>query len=116
MFRFSIAFILIIILLGGGTVAYHFIEGWSWADSLYMTVITITTVGFGEVRPLSAEGKNITIVLIILSITTVGFFVSILISYFFEGQIFHARIETLSIPIIWEFLDCFYIDRACLIW
>lgn len=52
-----------------------------------MTVITLTTVGFGEIRPLSAMGRHFTIVFLIISIATVGFSISTVISYLFEGQI-----------------------------
>lgn len=57
------------------------------SESLYMTVITLTTVGFGEIRPLSAMGRHFTIVFLIISIATVGFSISTVISYLFEGQI-----------------------------
>ncbi len=51
--QFAVAFVLLFALLGGGTLGYAWIEGWPVSDSLYMTVITITTVGYGEVQPLS---------------------------------------------------------------
>ncbi len=50
-------------LLAAGTVGYQLVEGWSWFDALYMTVITITTVGFQEVHPVSAGGRVFTMVL-----------------------------------------------------
>src|SRR2546430_17656452 len=40
-----------------GTLGYHFIEGWSYFDSLYMTAITLTTVGYNEVHQLSLAGR-----------------------------------------------------------
>jgi voltage-gated potassium channel len=61
--RFSIAALISIIALG--TFGYSMVEGWSLFDSLYMTVITLATVGFKEVQPLSPQGKLFTIVLII---------------------------------------------------
>ena len=48
-----------------GTVGYELIEGWGLIESLYMTLITLTTVGYGEVRPLSAAGRVFTMVLLL---------------------------------------------------
>jgi voltage-gated potassium channel len=50
-------------LLTAGTVGYQLVEGWGWFDALYMTAITITTVGFHEVNPLSAAGRVFTMAL-----------------------------------------------------
>jgi voltage-gated potassium channel len=47
-----------------GAVGYQVVEGWSLLDALYMTVITLTTVGFHEVQPLDAKGQVFTISLI----------------------------------------------------
>ncbi|KAA3656208.1 MAG: two pore domain potassium channel family protein, partial [Chloroflexi bacterium] len=47
-------------LLGVATAGYMIIEGWSLFDSLYMAAITMTTVVFGEVRPLSSNGRLFT--------------------------------------------------------
>ncbi len=60
---FSVAIALLVVLIGG-TFGYHFIEGFDYLNALYQTVITITTVGFGEVQPLSPHGKLFTIILI----------------------------------------------------
>jgi voltage-gated potassium channel len=49
--------------LAAGTLGYQLVDGWGWFDSLYMTVITITTVGFAEVHPLSPAGRVFTMVL-----------------------------------------------------
>lgn len=57
--------------LAVGTAGYRWIEGWPLFDALYMTVITIGTVGYGEVHPLSAEGRVFTMFLIVVGI---GFF------------------------------------------
>jgi voltage-gated potassium channel len=50
-------------LLAVGTAGYQLVEGWGWLDALYMTVITITTVGFHEVHSLSAGGRVFTMAL-----------------------------------------------------
>jgi voltage-gated potassium channel len=88
--RFFIAFTLLGTLLLGGTVGYVLIERWPFWDSLYMTVITITTVGFGEVRPLSHGGQQFTVLLLVASIVTVGYSVTTVIRFLFEGQIVEA--------------------------
>ncbi|MBI4428221.1 MAG: potassium channel protein [Ignavibacteriales bacterium] len=55
---------LLVLILVMGVLGYHFIEGWSFFDSLYMTVITLATVGYGETHPLSLPGRVFTITLI----------------------------------------------------
>ena len=91
--RFSFAFLLLIVLIVGGTIGYAVIEGWSIADSLYMTFITITTVGYGEVAPLSPQGKTFTIFFLVFSVATVGYSVTTLIAFIFEGEILRAMQE-----------------------
>jgi voltage-gated potassium channel len=56
---------LLVMIIFIGTVGYHLIEGWPALDSLYMTIITIFTVGFREVRELSVAGKIFTIFVIL---------------------------------------------------
>jgi len=59
----------VVVLLGLGTVGYIYIEGWSVLDSLYMTVITLTTIGYEVVKPLSTAGKIFTIVLALAGVS-----------------------------------------------
>lgn len=58
--------VLSILLIGFGTLGYVIIEGYPFIDALYMTIITLTTVGFGEVRPLGRNGRIFTILLIMM--------------------------------------------------
>jgi len=88
------SFILFTVLLVG-TAGYMFIEGWSFLDSLFMTIITMSTIGYGEVRALTAEGRIFTIGLIVFgviiasyAITTV---VEMLTSQGFLEQIRYRR-------------------------
>ena len=77
---FSALFLLVLILLIG-VFGYVMISGYSWIDALYMTVITMTTVGFGEVVPLDDQSKIFTIFLILASIIIVGYALSIITEY-----------------------------------
>lgn len=67
------AFIFLFITQLVGTVGYTLLEGWGPLDSYYMTIITITTTGFGEVRPLSKAGQVLTILLIISGVGVAGY-------------------------------------------
>ncbi len=60
-------------LLATGTVGYSIIEGWYWLDGLYMTFITLTTIGFAEVRKLSDAGRIFTIFIGLVGIGAVAF-------------------------------------------
>lgn len=75
------AIFLLIIILMIGVFGYVMISGYSWVDALYMTVITMTTVGFGEVVPLDDESKIFTIFLILASVVIVGYALSIITEY-----------------------------------
>lgn len=75
------ALTLLLILMLVGVVGYKFISGYTWVDALYMTVITMTTVGFGEVVPLDDQAKVFTIFLILASVVIVGYAISIITEY-----------------------------------
>ena len=47
-----------------GAFGYRLTEGWDWGDCLWMVLITISTIGFGEVEPLSAEGRIVTVLIV----------------------------------------------------
>ncbi|HJW30189.1 MAG TPA: potassium channel family protein, partial [Saprospiraceae bacterium] len=69
--KIKLSVALILLLISAGTLGYVFIEGWDFLDSLYMTITTLTTVGFGEVHPLSRIGRVFTIGLIVGGVGTV---------------------------------------------
>jgi voltage-gated potassium channel len=85
--KLIISLILFIVVLLSGTAGYYFIEGWEVFDSLYMTVITLSTVGFHEIEPLSKAGKGFTIGLIFFSLGVVAFAVNYGLKAIFEGEI-----------------------------
>ncbi|WP_411893762.1 potassium channel family protein [Winogradskyella sp. A2] len=75
------ALLLLLILMFIGVVGYKYISGYEWVDAAYMTVITITTVGFAEVNPLDTASKIFTIFLILASVVIVGYAISIITEY-----------------------------------
>ncbi len=88
--RFILALFMVVLLVVIGTMGFYFIEGWSLSDCMYMTFVTISTVGFGEIYPLSHDGKNFMMFFIVLSLLTLGFTLTTLISFIFEGQFIHT--------------------------
>jgi voltage-gated potassium channel len=69
-----------------GTIGYEVIEGWSLLDSIYMTITTITTVGFREVHPLSDAGRIFTIFVIIGGVGGALYVLTNIMAYLLEGQ------------------------------
>ena len=74
--RFLLALILIVAVIFTGVAGFHYIEGWSWFDGLYMTLITMTTVGYGETHSLSLPGRVFNAFLIVLAVLAGGFLVA----------------------------------------
>ena len=75
------AMFLIVLVLLFGVLGYRYISDYSWIDALYMTIITVTTVGFSEVRPMGPEGKMFTVILIVSSVFILGFAISVITEY-----------------------------------
>ena len=59
-----------------GTVVYHFIEGWRWLDSLYFSVISLATVGYGDLAPQTDFGKVFTMFYILTGIGIIFGFIN----------------------------------------
>jgi voltage-gated potassium channel len=85
-----IAVILSLSLLAFGALGYMVIEGWPFLDALYMTVITLTTVGYGEVREISQTGRIFTLFLIISGVGFTLYVVGNVIQFLVEGRIRHV--------------------------
>lgn len=71
-----------LLLIGFGSTAYHYLEGWSWIDSVYFSVVTLTTVGYGDLTPQTDGGKLFTIVYIILGIGMILGFINALYDHY----------------------------------
>lgn len=91
---FLFAVLLIILTAALGTLGYRLLEGWDWLDGLYMTIITMTTVGYGETHELTANGRFFTMFLMITSIGIGGYAISTVAAYVVEGdfnRVFRGR-------------------------
>jgi len=82
-----LAILLLLLVLAAGTSGYMALEGWHAWDSLYMTVTTVTTVGYREVHPLTRRGQAFTVALIIVGVGTVLYTLSLLAAGLVEGRV-----------------------------
>ncbi|MEA3449343.1 MAG: NAD-binding protein [Bacteroidota bacterium] len=80
-----IAFLILLFIVVMGVVGYIIIENYPFIEALYMTIITIATVGFREVAPLSQPGKIFTIVLILVSFSIYAYVISNFTRYIVSG-------------------------------
>ncbi|MGB3341783.1 MAG: NAD-binding protein [bacterium] len=110
--RLILIMLLIIGVITGGTVGYQIIEKLTFIDALYMTIITISTVGFGEVTLLSDAGRIFTIILILCGVATITTGISLVFSSIIEGtfgEILRGRrMEKRLIKIKKHFIICGY--------
>lgn len=79
--KIKTAVFLLISLFFIGTFGFRYMSQYSWIDALYMTVITITTVGFGEVQPLDEKAKVFTVFLILTSVIILGYALKTITDY-----------------------------------
>lgn len=70
-----------------GCLGYHYIEGWNWFDSLYMSVTTVTTVGYGEVHPLGSAGRIFTMLMLLFGVSAFTWAFSEILNYFVTGEL-----------------------------
>ena len=85
--KISTAIILLMLLLFTGVIGFKILSDFSWVDAFYMTVITITTVGYGEVQPLDHDAKIFTIFLILTSVIIVGYALKIITEYIISKNV-----------------------------
>ena len=81
------ALLLLLLVILTGVFGYMYLSGDTFINALYMTMITITTVGFGTVHPLNDQEKIFTIFLILMSVVIVGYVASVLTEYIASGEL-----------------------------
>ncbi|WP_406657243.1 potassium channel family protein [Methanolobus sp. ZRKC2] len=84
--EFRSFFVLVLVTLALGTTVYHTVEGWRWLDSLYFSVIALTTIGFGDFAPVTDLGKIFTIMYVFLGLGILLGFVNASGEYFRKQQ------------------------------
>jgi voltage-gated potassium channel len=101
--KIQTALFMLVVVLGIGIIGYRFLSGYSWVDALYMTVITMATVGFGEVVPLDDTAKIFTVFLIFASVIIVGYAISVITEHILSKN----NIEELKIKKMQKKIDSF---------
>ena len=72
--RYQLLTLTALTVLGIGTVFYHFVEKWSWLNSLYFCVVTLATVGYGDYAPTTDLSKVFTIFYILTGVAIIATF------------------------------------------
>ncbi len=79
--------LLALLLFGVGAAGYMLIEGWTFTEAFYMTIISLTTVGFGEVRPLSTTGRLFTSMLLLVGVGGFAYGFSTIVELLFTASL-----------------------------
>jgi len=85
--RFILDVLIFVVILIGGCLGYILIEGWDPLEALYMTIISLTTVGFMEVHPLSPSGRVFTIFLLVFGVGFILYFLGSIAKIMVEGTV-----------------------------
>ena len=71
-----------LIILGIGSIVYHYLEDWNWLDSIYFSIITLTTIGYGDFSPQTDGGKLFTIFYILIGIGIILSFINTIYNHY----------------------------------
>lgn len=85
--KLFLAFVFGLLIIPCGTIGYVFIESWHWLDALYMTIITLSTVGYGEVHQVSTAGRIYTIFLVFFGVGYTLFVAGAVVQFMIEGRL-----------------------------
>ncbi|MDQ7786130.1 MAG: NAD-binding protein [Thermodesulfovibrionales bacterium] len=110
--KLILASLFIICAVAFGTAGYMIVEAWNFFDSLYMTIITLTTVGYREIHMLSRNGQIFTIVLLIVGVGTVFYTLGIGAKLIIEGELYEIygrkRLEKRLMQLKDHYIVCGY--------
>ncbi len=108
--QLKIGFTVLFIIIAIGTLGFEMIEpDWGFLDSFYMTIISISTTGFKEVKPLSTEGRILTIFLIISGVLTIAYTGGKSAQILIENQIFRRRRMAKNLDLVHDhYIVCGY--------
>ena len=85
--KLAIAIIVLLSMLLMGTIGFHYLEGWGFFESFYATVVTLSTVGYGDFLPRSKEGMLFTVFLIIVGVGTMLYTIGLVTETMIEGRL-----------------------------
>ena len=85
--KLKIPFLILVLIFVIGTFGYHYTEGWSLLESLYATVITLATVGYGDFHPEQTVGRIFTIILVIFGVGTMAYTIGLVMEAMIEGRL-----------------------------
>ncbi|MDQ4063531.1 MAG: potassium channel protein [Actinomycetota bacterium] len=85
--RIRLAVMALLLIIVVGTFGFVLLEGWSFIDALYMTVISVSTTGYGEINPLDTSGRWWAMTLIIAGVTAFGYATTSLVALAVEGTV-----------------------------
>jgi voltage-gated potassium channel len=86
-YRISLIIFLMLVVSGIGLFGFHLTEHWSYGKSFYVTVITVSTLGYNDILDISTAGKVLTVIIVLLGIGTAGFAVTSLAQYFMALEV-----------------------------
>jgi len=78
-YLFRTLIITVAVVLATGTIFYHHVENWSWLDSYYFCVVTLSTIGYGDLTPKTALGKLFTTFYIFIGVAIITTFISAMV-------------------------------------
>ncbi len=91
--KLAILFFMLLLLLAAGTFVYHFTEGWSYLDSLYFSVISLTSRGFSELHPTGWASVLFSVFYLIIGVSILIYALSSLVAYY--TSFYQERVHTL---------------------